>query len=165
MYDQIVAAVHEVAGTRWAEVVGVGVGIPAAVSPSTGVAALAPNIAGLAGRRPAADLTERLGRSVTVDNDVAVALLGEHAHGAAQGCDDVVLFSLGTGVGAAILSGGRLLRGHNGAAGEVADLPLPHLGRAGRHLVRGQRRYPRAHATRRDGRVVGPGPVRRGGQG
>ncbi|GGI09279.1 ROK family protein [Egicoccus halophilus] len=122
---QLCVMVATVAGDAWAQVAGVGVGIPAAVSPSSGVATLAPNVPGLAGRDVGAELTRRLHRPVVVDNDVAMAVLGERACGAAVGVDDVVLLSLGTGAGAGIVSGGRLVRGATGAAGEVAELPLP----------------------------------------
>ncbi|MFA9446977.1 ROK family protein [Egicoccus sp. AB-alg6-2] len=122
---QIAQLVEAVAGDRWPGIAGIGVGIPAAVTPTSGRAALAPNIPGLAGRDVAAELAQALGRPVVVDNDVALALVGERWQGAARGVDDVVLLSLGTGAGAGIVSGGRLLRGVSGAAGEIADLPLP----------------------------------------
>lgn len=57
--------------------------------------------------------------AVPVINDAQAALLGEIGHGAASGLDDVVLLTLGTGVGGAIVSGGRLLRGHIGRAGHL----------------------------------------------
>jgi len=59
---------------------------------------------------------------VPVTNDAHAALLGEIGHGAAKGLDDVVLLTLGTGVGGAIVSGGRLLRGHIGRAGHLGHL-------------------------------------------
>ncbi len=61
---------------------------------------------------------------VVVLNDAQAALLGEAWTGAAAGCRDVVLFTLGTGVGGAILSGGRLLTGHIGRAGHVGHVSL-----------------------------------------
>jgi glucokinase len=59
----------------------------------------------------------RLGLSAVLENDLRVALLGEWAAGAAQGKNDVVMLAFGTGIGCAVLSEGRLLRGaHNRAA-------------------------------------------------
>ncbi|MFA9432779.1 ROK family protein [Egicoccus sp. AB-alg2] len=123
--ERIAGLVRDVADERWGEVAAVGVGIPAAVAPDTGAAALVPNVPGLEGRRVAEALASRLRRPVHADNDVALAVVGERWCGAAVGHDDVVLLSLGTGAGAGIVSGGRLVTGHRGAAGEIADLPLP----------------------------------------
>jgi glucokinase len=61
-------------------------------------------------------------------NDAHAALIGEVAHGAARGQRDVVLLTLGTGVGGAILADGRLLRGHLGRAGHLGHLTVDHHG-------------------------------------
>ncbi len=60
-----------------------------------------------------------------VDNDVNWALRAEHDAGAAAGVDDVVYVYLGAGLGAALMLDGRLVRGHRGLAGEVAQLGVP----------------------------------------
>lgn len=61
---------------------------------------------------------------VPVLNDAHAALLGEVWRGAAQGARDVILLTLGTGVGGAILSDGRLLRGHLGRAGHLGHITV-----------------------------------------
>lgn len=72
------------------------------------------------------DWTDALGRKslVPVINDAHAALLGEAWVGAAQGKKDVVLLTLGTGVGGAITSGGRLLKGAIGRAGHLGHMSL-----------------------------------------
>jgi glucokinase len=65
---------------------------------------------------------------VPVLNDAHAALLGEIWQGAARGRRDVVLLTLGTGVGGAIVSDGRLLRGHLGRAGHLGHLTVDHHG-------------------------------------
>jgi len=65
---------------------------------------------------------------VTVLNDAHAALLGELWQGAARGRRDVVMLTLGTGVGGAIVSDGRLLRGHLGRAGHLGHLTVNHHG-------------------------------------
>lgn len=65
---------------------------------------------------------------VPVLNDAHAALLGEVWRGAARGRRDVVLITLGTGVGGAIVSDGRLLRGHLGRAGHLGHLTVDHHG-------------------------------------
>ena len=61
---------------------------------------------------------------VRVLNDAHAATLGEAWMGAARGCQDVILLTLGTGIGGGILVGGRLLEGHLGRAGHLGHLCL-----------------------------------------
>lgn len=63
-----------------------------------------------------------LNRRVNVLNDAQAALLREIWLGAAKGCDDVFMITLGTGVGGAVFSGGRLLKGAIGRAGHLGHL-------------------------------------------
>ncbi len=69
-------------------------------------------------------LAELIGLDAPVyaDNDARVTLVGECVWGAARGKQDVLLLTLGTGVGGGILSGGRILRGHRGIAGHIGHL-------------------------------------------
>jgi len=60
---------------------------------------------------------ERFGLRLVMENDARMALLGEHAAGAAQNCMDVVIVMLGTGVGSAVMIHGALLRGAHFQAG------------------------------------------------
>jgi glucokinase len=59
---------------------------------------------------------QRLGLSVALENDLRLALLGEWTAGAARGKSEVVMLAFGTGIGCAVLSGGRLFRGANNRA-------------------------------------------------
>jgi predicted NBD/HSP70 family sugar kinase/DNA-binding CsgD family transcriptional regulator len=98
---------------------GVVVGIPGVVEPETDRINLATNVPGLEDRAFAAELHERLGLRVTLENDINLAALGEHWRGVARDVDDFAFLSIGTGMGAGIVLRGELHRGHNGAAGEV----------------------------------------------
>ncbi len=95
------------------------VGVPGVVEKGAGAIRLALNVAGLDGRRFGAELEDRLDVSVTVENDVNLAALGEGSLGVAHGVDDFVFLSVGTGLGAGLVLRGELQRGHNGAAGEL----------------------------------------------
>ena len=70
------------------------------------------------------DWTEFLGRPAPVVNDAQAALLGEVWRGAARGARNVMLLTLGTGVGGALMVDGRLLRGHLGRAGHLGHVSL-----------------------------------------
>jgi predicted NBD/HSP70 family sugar kinase len=95
------------------------VGVPAAVDDATGQLSMATNVPGLEGRDFRADLVERLGLPVTLDNDINLAARGEQWRGVAAGVEDFVFLSVGTGLGAGLVLRGELHRGRNGAAGEV----------------------------------------------
>ncbi len=71
---------------------------------------------------PIATLAEALGLPVEVENDVNLAALGERASGAGRSAPDFAYLAVGAGVGAGLILGGRLHRGHHGAAGEI-DFP------------------------------------------
>jgi predicted NBD/HSP70 family sugar kinase len=95
------------------------VGIPGVVEQATGIVSLATNVPGLDGRRYAAELEQRLGAPVTLENDVNLAAVGERRLGVAQGVDDFMFLSVGTGLGAGLVVRGELQRGHHGSAGEL----------------------------------------------
>jgi len=71
---------------------------------------------------------QALGRPVAVDNDVNCALRGEVAMGAAVGRRNVVMLTLGTGIGGALLLDGRLYRGARGFAAELGHVPIAEHG-------------------------------------
>jgi len=95
------------------------IGVPAVVDDETGRMSMATNVPGLEGRDVRADLTDRLGVPVTVENDINLAARGEQWLGVARGIEDFVFLSVGTGLGAGLVLRGELHRGRNGAAGEV----------------------------------------------
>lgn len=105
----------------------VGIGIAGMVTPG-GIVRYGPNI-GVRDLPLGPLLTERLGRPVRILNDASAAALGEQRVGAGQGHDDVVLFTLGTGVGGGVVIAGRLLVGASGFAGELGHLIVADGGR------------------------------------
>jgi fructokinase len=113
-------AVEEAAGARGS----IGIGIPGAVSPATGLVKNA-NSVWLIGRALDRDLTTVLGRPVRVANDANCFALSEAVDGAAAGARTVFGVILGTGVGGGIVIDGRVLVGANAIAGEWGHSPLP----------------------------------------
>ena len=103
----------------------VGIGCKGIVNPSnTTVDVLPGTLHYLEGRSLAELIQPALGGEIPVfaDNDARVALAGEVAWGAARGRANVVMVTLGTGVGGAVLSEGRILRGAAGVAGHIGHV-------------------------------------------
>lgn len=70
------------------------------------------------------ELGELTGMRVKAGNDANVAALGEMWQGGGKGCKDMVMVTLGTGVGGGVIIGGHILPGVNGAAGEIGHIPM-----------------------------------------
>jgi len=121
----LVESLAEEAGVGPAGLSAVGVASPGPLDPDTGVVVHAPNLGWrhvpLAGR-----IEARLGVPVRVDHDCALAALAEWSVRRARGRapDPLVYVTVGTGIGAGIIIGGRVFHGHRGAAGEVGHLTV-----------------------------------------
>ena len=96
----------------------VGIGLPGPMDSAGRVARVCINLPGWQQVPLAEWLEPQLQRRVTLANDGNCALVGEAWRGAAQGFRDVLLLTLGTGVGGGVLLGGQLFTGHGGAAAE-----------------------------------------------
>lgn len=98
----------------------VAVGVPGIVDPNSGMlVGLTPNLKGWAEAPVGAILTREIGVAAVVENDVNLAILGEHWKGAARGHDTCVFLTFGTGIGAGIMMNGQLYHGHHFLAGEI----------------------------------------------
>ncbi len=76
-----------------------------------------------------AEFEARIGRPVTLENDANAAGWGEYRFGAGRGSTDMVMVTLGTGVGGAVVNDGRLLIGANGSAAELGHMRFVRGGR------------------------------------
>ncbi|WP_432827598.1 ROK family transcriptional regulator [Dactylosporangium sp. CA-092794] len=110
------------AGVAPESVAAIGVGTPGVVA--DGEVLMAPSIPGWAGNRLGADLTTRFDCPVLIDNDVNLAVLAEnwHRRGGPEGT--LAFVHWGARLGAGLLIGGRLHRGHAASAGEIGFLDL-----------------------------------------
>ncbi len=105
--------------------VAVAVSAPGPLDPAAGMLHDPPNLDRSFWDFPlAARLSEVIGLPVHLDRDTQVAALGEGRHGAAVGASDYVYLTVSTGVGGAVVSDGRLLRGTRGLAGELGHLQI-----------------------------------------
>ena len=115
LVDEIVTAIEHV---RTPATEAVGLGVPSVVDFASGCLRTSVNV-------PFEDLPlrdllhERVGLPVFVDNDATVAALAEASEGARIVVQNLVMFTVGTGVGGGLVLGGRVYRGATGAAGEV----------------------------------------------
>jgi glucokinase len=124
--DQLVATVSELASTLCAgirEISSVGVGLPGSIT-SDGVLTSSPHLPGLVEFDAAARLSAQLGRTVKVTNDASCAALAESRVGAGRGVDDLIMITLGTGIGGGVIAGGRLLLGAHGYLGEFGHMMI-----------------------------------------
>lgn len=125
--DAVTDAVAELRGSY--EVGAVGVAAAGFVDPTRSKVMFAPNIA-WRDYPLRAVLEERLGLDVVVENDANAAGWAEFRFGAGRDVNDMVMLTVGTGLGGAVVVGGRLVRGAAGAGGEVGHMRVVPSGRA-----------------------------------
>jgi glucokinase len=106
----------------------VGFGVPSPIDQERGVVVRCVNVpledAPLRDR-----MHERFGVPVGLDNDANAAAIGEWRAGAGRGDDDIVMLTLGTGVGGGVITSGTAFRGRNGAGAELGHVVIVHDGR------------------------------------
>jgi len=130
--DAIVRAVADAArasardaGIPLHELLAVGCAAPGPLDHRSGLVHEAPNLVGFKEFALASRLSDALdGVAVFVDRDTAMAAIAEAAIGAARGARDFVYVTVSTGLGGAIVSGGRMLRGATNTAGEIGHWPV-----------------------------------------
>lgn len=103
---------------------GVGVGIPGYILIEKGIVTGAPNLPDFVNYPVREEIENGLGAKVILENDANAAALGEKWMGAGRDVSDLVLLTLGTGIGGGIISGGRVLHGCLGMAGEIGHITV-----------------------------------------
>jgi predicted NBD/HSP70 family sugar kinase len=116
---EFVERVLDEAGAERERVLGVGMGLPAPIDRSTGSVQASSILPGWVGVDAAAEASSRLGLPVEVENDANLGALAELVWGAAKGKAEVAYIKVSTGIGAGLISGGRLHHGVGGTAGEI----------------------------------------------
>ena len=89
-----------------------------------GVVHYAPNLPALIEKPMRAEVQAATGLPTVVDNDANAAAWGEVLHGAAKGCRQALVVTLGTGIGGAIVDAGRVVRGAHGFAAEIGHFQV-----------------------------------------
>lgn len=106
------------------DILGIGVGVPGAVYEG-GIVENTTNL-GWGYKEVKRELQELTGYSVCVENDANLAALGEFAKGAGERCCDIVMVTLGTGVGGGIIIDGQIVSGVKGGAGEIGEIHVDY---------------------------------------
>jgi len=108
-------------------VLGLGAGIAAPVD-AVGALSAEGIMPGWTGIRPGPELERRTGLPTEITNDANAGALAEHMYGAGRDSADMVYIRLSAGIGAGVISAGRLQLGAGGLAGEIGHLPAVHDG-------------------------------------
>ncbi|MGW6374958.1 ROK family protein [Rhodococcus sp. NPDC055112] len=124
--DGLDRAVRELCGRH--EIVGVGLAVAGFITPDRSTVRFAPHLPWV--DAPVAhDLSDRLGMPVILEHDANAAAWAEYRFGAAAGGHNVLMMSIGTGIGAGLLIGGELYRGSHGVAPELGHVQVMSGGR------------------------------------
>ena len=110
------------------EIAAVGFGVPSPIHQRSGVVVQCVNLP-LENIALRDLMSERLGLPVGLDNDANAAAIGEWRAGAGRGVDNLVMLTLGTGLGGGVITGGRPFRGSTGAGAELGHVVIVHDGR------------------------------------
>src|SRR3569833_471380 len=123
--DDMVEAIDTVRGKQGAAgLAGIGVVVPGFISLEEGVVRNCNNIPSLENFPIRDELSRRLQAPGILENDANAAALGERWMGAGQCVDDLVLLTLGTGIGGGIIANGKMVRGFMGMAGELGHITV-----------------------------------------
>ena len=117
-----IQALRERFGER--ECTGVGVAVPGFIRLKEGIVENSANLPSLEGFPLRDEINQRLGTPVILENDANAAALGEKWLGAGRDVDDLVLLTLGTGIGGGVILNGRIMRGRDGMAGEFGHMTV-----------------------------------------
>jgi len=106
-----------------------GIGIPGLLDPKEGKSLFSPNFPGWENIQVVKEIKKRFKFPVFIDNDVRVNLYGEWRYGAGISCKNLVLITLGTGLGSGIVVDGNVLYGATASVGEIGHMNMYREGR------------------------------------
>ena len=124
LLGRIAATAREVIEQASAPVEAVGIGVPGHIRHREGVCVYAPNLSGWSDLPVGPILSEKIGAPVFALNDANAAALGEARFGAGQGADDLLVLTLGTGIGSGLILDGELRLGASERGAEVGHITV-----------------------------------------
>jgi glucokinase len=123
--DDIARSILELRGRcEGQQLAGIGVAVPGIIEMKKGIVRESPNLPGFNDIPVRDEIERRIQAPVHLENDANAAALGEKWVGAGRGVDDLVLLTLGTGIGGGIICGGKILHGFVGMAGELGHIQV-----------------------------------------
>ncbi len=120
--DRLVGAIESVWSPK--QVKALSVAWPGPLDPALGIVHSTPNIPGCDNFPLKSELEKRFSIPVFLENDANLAALGEWKYGIGQGFDDLIYFTISTGIGGGVISGGHLLSGSHGLAAELGHITV-----------------------------------------
>jgi N-acetylglucosamine repressor len=124
LLDAVEAACQELVTGRQSMLHGVGVSVPGLINERLEEIVFSPNLHLLDKHNPARELESRLRVPCLLVQESDALVLGERMYGDARDLDDFAVLDAATGLGLGVMSGGRLLAGHSGMAGEVGHITI-----------------------------------------
>ena len=124
LLDAIETQVRAAVGDCFEHVQGIGLSVPGLVNDRLGEIVFCPNLHLLDQQNPARELAARLHCECLLVQESHALCLGEHLYGMARGFDDFAMLDVEAGLGLGVMSGGRLLTGHSGLAGEIGHVTV-----------------------------------------
>lgn len=124
---QLINSVIEKSGVKSSQIVSVSLGVPGSVNPLTGIIGLAPNL-GLKNYNIKKALQKKINHPVLIENDVNLAALGIKHFGVGKKAKNILVVSVGTGIGGGIILNEKLYRGSKFVAGEIGHIPVEKNG-------------------------------------
>jgi N-acetylglucosamine repressor len=124
LLDALEQQCRELLGGIAGRVHGVGVSVPGLVNERLAEIVFSPNLHLLDKRNPARDLAERLGVECVLLQETDALCLSERIYGDARGLRDFAMLDVTTGLGLGVMTGGQVLAGHSGMAGEVGHITV-----------------------------------------
>jgi glucokinase len=123
--DEIVTAIAQIRDHVPQGVLrGVGIGVPGFIDIEAGVVIGSSNLPGFNDFPVRDEIQKRLGTPIVLENDANAAALGEKWLGAGQNVKDLILLTLGTGIGGGVIINGKILHGSHGMAGEFGHMTV-----------------------------------------
>jgi predicted NBD/HSP70 family sugar kinase len=114
---------------RKGTVLGLAISIPGLMNRREGRSIVSPNLHQLDNHNLGADLQERLQIDCTVLQECHALCRAEQAYGEARGSDDFAMLDISSGLGLAVMQGGRIVQGHSGLAGELGHVTVELAGK------------------------------------
>lgn len=110
------------------KIIGIGIGAPGLIKLKKGIVEYPPNLPGWTSVPLGSIIEKEFEIRTVVENDANAAAIGEMIFGAGKKFDSFIMVTLGTGVGGGIILNRKLLRGENGAAGEIGHISVDYQG-------------------------------------